>query len=142
MSEIKVDTLTGKTTANDITVTVGATATMSLEQGLAKCWAEYNTQTSTTLTESLSVSSLTDNATGDTTVTTSITFSGATGQIWGGFAVDNLSTNKHQAHMSYCRHGSNPRTTTSARFSQNFDGSGTTLQDMKFCTVSAHGDLA
>jgi len=38
MSEIKVDTLTGKTTANDITVTVGATATMSLEQGLAKWW--------------------------------------------------------------------------------------------------------
>ena len=30
MSEIKVDTLTGKTTANDITVTVGATATQSL----------------------------------------------------------------------------------------------------------------
>ena len=39
MSEIKVDTLTGKTTANDITVTIGASATMSLEQGLAKVWA-------------------------------------------------------------------------------------------------------
>ena len=38
MSEIKVDTLTGKTTANDITVTVGASATQSLEQGLAKAW--------------------------------------------------------------------------------------------------------
>ncbi len=38
MSEIKVDTLTGKTTANDITVTVGATATAKLEQGLAKAW--------------------------------------------------------------------------------------------------------
>jgi hypothetical protein len=38
MSEIKVDTLTGKTTAKTVTVTVGATATMSLEQGLAKAW--------------------------------------------------------------------------------------------------------
>jgi hypothetical protein len=38
MSEIKVDNLTGKTTANDITVTVGATATAKLEQGLAKAW--------------------------------------------------------------------------------------------------------
>jgi hypothetical protein len=36
MSEIKVDTLTGKTTANDITVTVGATATAKLQQGLVK----------------------------------------------------------------------------------------------------------
>ena len=33
MSEIKVDTLTGKTTAKTVTVTVGATATQSLEQG-------------------------------------------------------------------------------------------------------------
>lgn len=38
MSEIKVDTLTGKTTAKTVTVTVGASATQSLEQGLAKAW--------------------------------------------------------------------------------------------------------
>jgi len=38
MSEILVNKLTGKTTANDITVTVGATATAKLEQGLAKAW--------------------------------------------------------------------------------------------------------
>ena len=42
MSEIKVDTLTGKTTANDITVTVGATATQSLEQGLVKAWINFD----------------------------------------------------------------------------------------------------
>ena len=33
MSEIKVDTLTGKTTANDITVTVGASATSLWNRG-------------------------------------------------------------------------------------------------------------
>ena len=63
MSEIKVDTLTGKTTANDITVTAGATATMSLEQGLAKAWNIANNSAS--LIDSLNTSSGTDNGTGD-----------------------------------------------------------------------------
>ena len=42
MSEIKVDSLTGKTTAKTVTVTVGATATQSLEQGLAKARVNYD----------------------------------------------------------------------------------------------------
>ena len=63
MSEIKVDTLTGKTTANDITVTAGATATMSLEQGLAKAWVKANT--AAVVADSISVSTGVDNGTGD-----------------------------------------------------------------------------
>lgn len=39
MSEFIVDKLTGKSTAKTVTVTVGATATASLEQGLVKAWA-------------------------------------------------------------------------------------------------------
>ena len=39
MSEIKVDSLTGKTSAGNITVTSeGGSATMQLQQGLAKAW--------------------------------------------------------------------------------------------------------
>ncbi len=64
MSEIKVDTLTGKTTANDITVTAGATATMSLEQGLCKVWATYQQEGSTVVHDSHNVSSMTDGGTG------------------------------------------------------------------------------
>ena len=67
MSEIKVDTLTGKTTANDITVTVGATATMSLEQGLAKSWVLGSSAAA--LTDSFNTSSGTDNGTGNYTYT-------------------------------------------------------------------------
>jgi hypothetical protein len=66
MSELKVDTLTGKTTANDITVTVGATATQSLEQGLAKAWLQLN-GSSFGVTDSLNISGATDNGTGDYT---------------------------------------------------------------------------
>ena len=57
-SILKVDDLRGNTTANDITVTVGASATMSLEQGLAKAWADVSTATS--VGDSLNVASLTD----------------------------------------------------------------------------------
>ena len=64
MSEIKVDTLTGKTTAKTVTVTVGATATQSLEQGLAKAWVYFDTNDSPPVRDgSFNVSSLTDNNT-------------------------------------------------------------------------------
>ena len=63
MSEIKVDTLTGKTTANDITVTVGATATAKLEQGLGKSWNHYNQSSETAVKDSFNVSSVTDDST-------------------------------------------------------------------------------
>ena len=69
MSEIKVDTLTGKTTANDITVTVGATATMSLEQGLAKSWINFNGAGTIATRDSFNVASIADNGTGQYTVT-------------------------------------------------------------------------
>lgn len=68
MSEIIVDSLTGKTTANDITVTVGATATQSLEQGLAKIWCTWDMTETNVIKDSLTVSSLTDDSTGINTL--------------------------------------------------------------------------
>jgi hypothetical protein len=69
MSEIKVDNLTGKTSAGDITVTSeGGAATMQLQQGLAKAWVGFNTITSTSIFQSQNVSSLTDNGTAYTTI--------------------------------------------------------------------------
>jgi len=65
MSEIKVDNLTGKTTANDITVTVGATATMSLEQGLAKAWLNLDGTGTIAARDSFNTTSLVDNSTGN-----------------------------------------------------------------------------
>ena len=87
MSEIKVDNLTGKTSANDITVTVGATATQSLEQGLAKCWGKFSTGF-TSVEDSLNISSLDDDGTGNGGANFSSAFSNAnysTAQnvVWG-----------------------------------------------------------
>ena len=42
MSTVIVDNLTGKTTAKTVTVTVGATATQSLEVGLIKAWVSID----------------------------------------------------------------------------------------------------
>jgi hypothetical protein len=70
MSEIKVDTLTGKTTANDITVTVGASATQSLEQGLAKAWCHYEGDAATvSIIDGLNHASITDLTSGRYSVT-------------------------------------------------------------------------
>ena len=69
MSEIKVDTLTGKTTAKTVTVTVGASATMSLEQGLAKAWVRYSQRSPVGITDSFSISSVTDHSAGLFTIT-------------------------------------------------------------------------
>ena len=64
MSEIKVDNLTGKTSAGDITVTSeGGAATMQLQQGLAKSWVAATV--AAVIYDSLNISSNTDEGTGD-----------------------------------------------------------------------------
>jgi hypothetical protein len=69
MSTILVDNLTGKTSAGDITVTSeGGAATQSLQQGLAKCWVNFNGTGTIAIRDSLSVSGLVDDATSDYTV--------------------------------------------------------------------------
>mgnify|MGYP003110706445 CR=1 FL=1 len=55
MSEIKTNKLTGTSTAKTVTVTVGATATQSLEQGSLKCWVFADN--GATVGDSLNISS-------------------------------------------------------------------------------------
>ena len=65
MSEIKVDTLTGKTTAGNITVTSeGGAATMQLQQTLVKSWITIE-QVAPTVLDSFAITSIVDNSTGD-----------------------------------------------------------------------------
>ncbi len=65
MSEIKVDNLTGKTTAGNITVTSeGGAATMQLQQGLAKAWIDHTQVTTSSIRDSLNISSITDAGSG------------------------------------------------------------------------------
>ena len=97
MSEIKVDTLTGKTTANDITVTVGATATMSLEQGLAKVWSSFTGTGTPAISDGLNGSSITDGGTGNYT-----------------FNMSNAMGNSTYGFLGYCRADGTSSTTNYA----------------------------
>lgn len=73
-SQLKVDTLTGVTTAGSIDVTgEGNSTTTNLQQGLAKCWVECNptslSGTGTTgVGDSFNLTSITDDGTGTHTV--------------------------------------------------------------------------
>ena len=69
-SQLKVDTITGVTTAGSVAVTgEGNSTTTNLQQGLAKLWHQTNASSGTPATQdSLNRSGLTDNGTGDYTV--------------------------------------------------------------------------
>ena len=63
-SILKVDDLRGNTSAGDITVTGEGTATMQLQQGLAKCGLIFRGSGTATVLDSFNQSSLTDSGTG------------------------------------------------------------------------------
>ena len=65
MSEVKTDKLTGVSTAKTVTVTVGATATQSLEAGLIKAYSEQDNTSPNPPNKSLNHSSITDPGTGN-----------------------------------------------------------------------------
>ena len=69
-SQLKVDTLTGVTTAGSIVVTgEGNSTTTNLQQGLAKGWSNFDQRTSLSVTDSFNISGQTDVATGNIAIT-------------------------------------------------------------------------
>lgn len=74
-SILKVDTLTGVTTAGSISVTgEGNSTTTNLQQGLAKAWVNFNGTGTAAVNDSLSISSLVDNGTSVFTLTVAAAF--------------------------------------------------------------------
>ncbi len=68
-SLLKVDALTGVTTAGSISVTgEGNSTTTNLQQGLAKAWSNFNGTGTVATRDSFNQASLTDNGTADYTV--------------------------------------------------------------------------
>ena len=74
-SILKVDSMQGVTDANQMTVSANnvtvqgeATATLRLQSGLAKCYCQFN-GTNATVSSSFNTASVTDNGTGDFTLT-------------------------------------------------------------------------
>lgn len=131
MSEIKVDSLTGKTSAGNITVTSeGGAATMQLQQGLLKHWAHTN-NTGTTVVDSFNLSSLGDTASG----TQTFNFSNAMNNT--DFCAQ-ATCHEQSAMDVFLRRVSYP-TTTSSVTSGAYDGA--SYVDVAI-GISVKGDLA
>jgi hypothetical protein len=141
MSEIKVDTLTGKTTANDITVTVGATATQSLEQGLAKAWFEYTSITNTVMTDSFNCSVTTDNGAGDTLLSLTNNMSSSAYVVNASDVTFNTSDNSSYGHV--IESTQNAKEKTSSNFTVLYSQhAGSSNLDHCENMGTIHGDLA
>ena len=83
-SQLKVDTLTGVTTAGSILVTgEGNSTTTNLQQGLAKSWWFVTGTGTVAITDSLNTSGITDNGTGDYTIAISNDMGNATYSMGG-----------------------------------------------------------
>ena len=66
MSTLKTNTLTGTTSAGSINVTgEGGSTTTNLQQGLAKAWFDITGASTAAINDSLNISSMSDNGTGD-----------------------------------------------------------------------------
>ena len=78
-STLKINTLTGVSTAGSIAVTgEGNSTTTNLQQGLAKAWVNFDgTASGAAERDSFNVSGMTDNGTGDYTVTINNDFANA-----------------------------------------------------------------
>jgi len=132
VSTAKVNTLTGTTTAGSISVTgEGNSTTTNLQQGLAKIWC--NADQTGTVRDSLNISGITDEGTGDVT-----------------FTFSNATSNDDYALTGSCRRSANTAegfvfqihtlATASCRARHMYLGQ--TLYDHDHMCMNIHGDLA
>ena len=125
-STLKINTLTGVSTAGSIAVTgEGNSTTTNLQQGLAKVWIKAD-HTSTTNQDSFNVSSIADTATGKLQI--------------------NFNNDFSSAHISITQSNSqegavpaNPATTGFEARQIGHDGS---YADSSHVYATVHGDLA
>ena len=138
-SILKVDELQGITAAGDITVTSeGGAATQSLQQGLAKAWVNFNGTGTIASRDSLGVSGLVDNGTGDYTINLSNSMANVNYAVpsGGGFAYGNNGANDTNVQCY-------DMTTSLFDLAVGYiDSSGTTKRDHSLNIAVAHGDLA
>jgi|TARA_R110002012_G_scaffold81671_1_gene206644 hypothetical protein len=134
-SELKVDKFTGVTTAGSIVVTgEGNSTTTSLQQGLAKSFVSFITSSSTAVlgSQSFNLSSLTDTASGKTTVTITnphsnlnFPYADSAGDDNGGYSTfNNIDTGTTSSRLY-------------AQGNQDFSA-----EDGKYLAIMSFGDLA
>ena len=131
-SQIKVDSLTGVTTAGSISVTgEGNSTTTNLQQGLSKGWINFNGSSTVAIRDSFNVSSLDDDGTGTYGINVSNSFGSA----------DHCPTSTNDAVANYSASEINTVATTGVDALRCFNIGGSGI-DSTLVYVSFHGDLA
>ena len=139
MSTAKVNTLTGTTSAGSISVTgEGGSTTTNLQQGLAKVWADINAGQGS-YGDSFNTTSITDNATGDATLTHVNDMSSSSYSATTSVTFDQDGTNGHRDTLI------RTKATSSTRVEfiyADTSGRGNQLDLETDASVTIHGDLA
>ena len=127
MATLKTNTLTGTTTAGSIAVTgEGNSTTTNLQQGIAKYWTQFNGSGTVATVDSFNQGGLTDNGTGDYTIS----------------YTNNMSNNDFSATAETKTHTQMiEAVTTSTVQILTMNASGTNTDDAIVC-ITVHGDLA
>ena len=138
-SELKVDKFTGVTTAGSILVTgEGNSTTTNLQQGLAKYWIDYNKYSNNNVEDSLNSSSITDAATGDTT----LNFTNNMASTAFSAIVDNTNNTVGNSNIYVHSVKTNHKNTTNFSSFLGYDPGTVTGVDADNQSGLAHGDLA
>ena len=133
-SILKVDTITGVATAGSIAITgEGNSTTTNLQQGLAKAFCNFN-GASAVNNDSFNISGITDNGTGDFTITFTNNFNVASGMCGPALAGRNSGVADDVYATAY------DLNTTDIRYNILHDGG--SLDDCGTVGATVHGDLA
>ena len=138
MSEVKTNKLTGTSTAKTVTVTVGASATQSLEQGLTKAF--INNDGDTTIADSLNISSYADAADGAQNYSWTNNFAIANGYVGYGLSRSDDNAGVRAAFMNLRANNDEFMTTALAKVDMQYDN--TNRRECDRCTAGFIGDLA
>ena len=136
-SELKVDKITGVSTAGSVDVTgEGGSTTTNLQQGLCKSWVHFDGSDATTVVDDLNVDTIADNGTGNFTINFTNNFANANyaGAGQAGFNDSNLTNSRivFQTHDA--------PTTSAFRIGVTIDTG--TEEDSTHITQLFMGDLA
>ena len=133
-SQLKVDTITGVTTAGSIAVTgEGNSTTTNLQQGLTKSWLSYN-HDGNSVRDSFNVASVTDVATGRFEPAYTNNMSNANYSAYG--------SSQHAGTLRLAT-GSDTYSTSATDYYVQYNNSGTdTAYDYPKVSAAVSGDLA
>tara|TARA_R100000008_G_scaffold63762_1_gene40932 strand:+ start:630 stop:1070 length:441 start_codon:yes stop_codon:yes gene_type:complete len=144
-SELKVNTLTGVSTAGSIAVTAeGNSTTTNLQQGLAKSWINYKQAATFVTNDSFNISSVNDDGTGEGDTNYTNNFGNANYATAGAAGRVNLTGT--EAYWTFPTRGSNSvYSTSSTSWTSGFNGGSSdalTAADCVLNIISTYGDLA